>query len=360
MTSSTNLPVLVLKRNEDRRLGAGHVWVYSNEVDTRKTSLSGFEPGSLAAIQSASGKTLGIAYVNPHSLICARLLSRRPRTVIDSGFFERRLRSALSLRESLFADPCYRLVFGESDGLPGLVIDRYGTVLVVQITTAGMELVRDLLLEALERVLAPSGILLRNDSSVRTLEGLPLETEVIGEVPETVLLTEGGVQFEVPLGAGQKTGWFYDQRGNRLAMQKYVQGKQVLDTFSYVGAWGLQAAAAGAAGVSCVDASPVAQAFLEKNIAANGLGSKVRLENGDAFEVLKSLQDAGQRYDVVIVDPPAFIKRRKDIKTGEQGYGRINRLALKLLAPDGFLISCSCSMHLSAERLQHVLYQSAR
>jgi 23S rRNA (cytosine1962-C5)-methyltransferase len=358
--TSTNLPVLVLKRNEDRRLSAGHVWVYSNEVDTRKTALSGFEPGSLAVIQSATGKTLGVGYVNPHSLICARLLSRRPRSVIDGGFFERRLRSALSLRESLFAEPYYRLVFGESDGLPGLVIDRYGSVLVVQITTAGMEAVRELLLDALDRVLAPTGILLRNDSAVRTLEGLPLETAVLGEVPETVLLTEGGVQFEVPLGAGQKTGWFYDQRGNRHAMRKYVQGRQVLDVFSYVGAWGLQAAAAGAAGVCCVDSSPVAQAFMEKNIAANGLDGKVRLENGDAFAVLKAMQDAGQRFDVVIVDPPAFIKRRKDIKTGEQGYGRLNRLALKLLAPDGFLISCSCSMHLSAERLQHVLYQSAR
>ncbi len=359
MTSS-NLPVLVLKRNEDRRLAAGHLWVYSNEVDTRKTPLSGFEPGSLAVIQSAAGKTLGAGYVNPHSLICARLLTRRPRTVLDAGFFERRLRSALSLRESLYAQPYYRLVFGESDGLPGLVIDRYDAVLVVQITTAGMEAVRDLLLEVLDRVLAPTGILLRNDSSVRVLEGLPQETEVIGEVPETVQLTEGGVHFEVPLGTGQKTGWFYDQRCNRQAMHKYVQGRQVLDVFSYIGAWGLQAAAAGAAGVCCVDSSPVAQAFMEKNIATNNLDGKVRLENGDAFAVLKTLQDAGQRFGVVIVDPPAFIKRRKDIKTGEQGYGRLNRLALKLLAPDGFLISCSCSMHLSAERLQHILYQSAR
>ena len=358
--TSTNLPVLFLKRNEDRRLSAGHLWVYSNEVDTSKSPLSGFEPGSLAVIQSAAGKTLGAGYVNPRSLICARLLTRRPRAALDAGFFERRLRSALSLRESLFEQPYYRLVFGESDGLPGLVVDRYGTVLVVQITTAGMEAVRELLLEALDNILSPTGILLRNDSSVRVLEGLPQETQVIGEIPETVLLTEGGVQFEVPLGAGQKTGWFYDQRSNRQAMHKYVKDKQVLDVFSYIGAWGLQAAAAGAAGVCCVDSSPVAQAFMEKNIAANDLGDKVRLENGDAFDVLKALQDTDQRFDVVIVDPPAFIKRRKDIKTGEQGYGRLNRLALKLLAPDGILISCSCSMHLSEERLQHIVYQSAR
>ena len=358
--TSTNLPVLILKRNEQRRLAAGHLWIYSNEVDTRKTPLTGFEPGSLAAIQSAVGKTLGIGYVNPHSLICARLLTRRPRSVIDAAFYERRLRSALQLRESLFEHPNYRLVYGESDGLPGLVIDRYGDVLVVQMTTAGMEAVRDLLLDVLNRVLAPSGILLRNDTPVRALEGLSQEPEIIGDVPETVTLEEGGVQFEVPLAAGQKTGWFYDQRSNRLAMHKYIRNKRVLDVFSYIGAWGLQAAAAGASEVCCVDSSPVAQSFLEKNAAANGLVDKVRHETGDAFDVLKSMQEDKQRFDVVIVDPPAFIKRRKDIKTGEQGYARLNRLALQVLAPDGILISCSCSMHLAAERLQSILYQSAR
>ena len=358
--TSTNLPALILKRNEQRRLDAGHLWIYSNEVDTRKTPLTGFEPGSLAAIQSSVGKTLGIGYVNPHSLICARLLTRRPRSVIDAAFYERRLRSALQLRESLFEQANYRLVYGESDGLPGLVIDRYGDVLVVQITTAGMEAVRDLLLEVLHRVLAPSGIVLRNDTPVRALEGLSQEPEIIGDVPETVTLEEGGVQFEVPLAAGQKTGWFYDQRSNRLAMHKYVQNKRVLDVFSYIGAWGLQAAAAGASEVCCVDSSPVAQSFLEKNAAANGLVDKVRHETGDAFDVLKSMRENKQRFDVVIVDPPAFIKRRKDIKTGEQGYARLNRLAMQVLAPDGILISCSCSMHLAAERLQSILYQSAR
>jgi len=358
--TSTNLPVLMLKRNEQRRLDAGHLWIYSNEVDARKTPLSGFEPGSLVAIQSSVGKTLGIGYINPHSLICARLLTRRPRSVIDAAFYERRLRSALQLRESLFEHPNYRLVYGESDGLPGLVIDRYGDVLVVQITTAGMEAVRDLLLDVLNRVLAPSGILLRNDTPVRALEGLSQDPEIIGEVPETVTLEEGGVQFEVPLAAGQKTGWFYDQRSNRTAMHKYVRSKRVLDVFSYIGAWGLQAAAAGASEVCCVDSSPVAQSFLEKNAAANGLVDRVRHETGDAFDVLKSMQEEKQRFDVVIVDPPAFIKRRKDIKTGEQGYARLNRLALQVLAPDGILISCSCSMHLAAERLQSILYQSAR
>ena len=354
------LPVLTLRRNEERRLAAGHLWVYSNEVDTRKTPLSGFEPGSLAVIQSSVGKTLGSGFVNPHSLICARLLTRRPRTQIDAGFFERRLRSALQLRESLFDRSCYRLVYGESDGLPGLVVDRYGDVLVVQITTAGMEGVRDVLLAVLDKLLSPTAILLRNDTAMRALEGLSQEVEVIGELPESVFVEEGGVRFEVPLSAGQKTGWFYDQRSNRAAMHKYVVGKRVLDVFSYIGAWGLQAAAAGASEVCCVDAAPLAQTWVEKNAATNGLEARITQRHGDAFDVLKALREESQRYDVVIVDPPAFIKRRREIRAGEQGYAGINRLALQVLAADGILISCSCSMHLAESRLQKIVYQSAR
>jgi 23S rRNA (cytosine1962-C5)-methyltransferase len=358
--TSNNLPVLSLRRNEERRLAAGHLWVYSNEVDTRKTPLSGFEPGSLVVIQSAVGKTLGSGFVNPHSLICARLLTRRPRAQIDAAFFERRLRSALQLRESLFDRPCYRLVYGESDGLPGLVVDRYGDVLVVQITTAGMEAIRDMLLELLDKLFSPAGILLRNDTAVRALEGLSQDVEIMGEVPESVFVEEGGVRFEVPLSSGQKTGWFYDQRSNRAAMHKYVAGKRVLDVFSYIGAWGLQAAAAGASEVCCVDAAPLAQTYVERNAAANGLDARMMHRHGDAFDVLKALREESRRFDVVIVDPPAFIKRRKEIKAGEQGYARINKLALQVLAPDGILISCSCSMHLAEGRLQQIVYQSAR
>ena len=206
--TTTDLPVIMLKKNEDRRLRAGHLWVYSNEVDTGKTPLNGFEPGSLAVVQSATGQALGAAYVNPHSLICARVISRRPRTAIDAAFFERRVRSALALRESLFERPFYRMVFGESDGLPGLVVDRYDDVLVVQITTAGMERVRTPILEALQQVVAPAGILLLNDNPVRTLEGLDQVTEVIGTVPESVFLEEGGARFEVPLGGASPIAGF--------------------------------------------------------------------------------------------------------------------------------------------------------
>jgi len=357
--TSQNLPVLALKRNEDRRLRAGHLWVYSNEVDTRKTPLTAFAPGAAVVIQSATGKMLGAGYVNPHSLICARILSRRPRVLFDTAFFLRRLASALALREALYAAPCYRLAFGESDALPGLVIDRYGAVVVVQITTAGMEALREVILEALQQLLAPAGILLLNDTPVRALEGLPQVNEIIGSVPDSVELEEGGARFRVPLGSGQKTGWFYDQRSNRLAMHKYVRGKQVLDVFSYIGAWGIQAAVAGAAGVHCVDASAAALDGLQHNAVASGVSDRVRVTAGDAFEVLRGLHEDGQTWDVIVVDPPAFIKRRKDIKSGEQGYLRLNRLALQLLAPGGILISCSCSMHLAEARLQAIVHQAA-
>jgi len=208
-------------------------------------------------------------------------------------------------------------------------------------------------------VFDPAAIVLRNDSPVRLLEGLTQEVEVLGTVPDTVTVEEGGVSYSVPLLGGQKTGWFFDQRDNRRALHKYVPGRQVLDLFSYVGAWGLQAARAGAAAVTCVDTSGAALEQLQRSATDNGLQERVTARQGDVFAVLQSLQEAGRRFDVVVVDPPAFIKRRKDIRAGEQGYLRLNEQAMNLLVPGGILISCSCSMHLSAERLQQLLLQAA-
>jgi 23S rRNA (cytosine1962-C5)-methyltransferase len=357
---AATLPVLTLKKNEERRLLAGHLWVYSNEVDTRKTALSAFEPGAAVNIQSASGRSLGTGYINPHSLICARLMTRRAGAVFDEDFFAQRLQTALALREAFYRQPYYRLVYGEGDGLPGLIVDRYGEILVMQVTTAGMERCKAEILGALHRVLDIKGVLLRNDTPVRELEKLDSTVETLGEVPASVQLEEGGVRFEVSLGEGQKTGWFFDQRGNRLAMHKYVAGRRVLDVFSYIGAWGLQAARAGATEVCCVDSSAPARELLQRNAAANGLEARLQVEGGDAFEVIAALQAANRQFDVVMVDPPAFIKRRKDIPGGEGAYHRLNRQALQLLAPGGFLISSSCSMHLAAERLQQLLLKAAR
>ena len=352
---------LRLKKHEDRRLRAGHLWVFSNEVDTRATPLDGFEPGAAAEIQDASGKAIGTGYVNPHSLICARLVSRDPAHPLTPSLLVHRIKVALALRERLFAQPFYRLVYGESDGLPGVVVDRFDDLLVVQITTAGMELLREAIVAALQKVLSPSGVLLRNDGALRELEGLSCYTEVAaGTVPDQAQVWENGSVFAAPLQGGQKTGWYYDHRDNRARLARYVSGRRVLDVFSYIGAWGVQAAAAGAQQVLCVDSSAGALQQAADNAARNGVADRFGTVTGDAFEVLRGLRDERERFDVVILDPPAFIKRKKDAKEGVEAYRRLNELAMRVLSKDGILVSASCSYHLAAAELRRILQRSAR
>jgi 23S rRNA (cytosine1962-C5)-methyltransferase len=360
LKQSLTLAPLRLKKNEERRIRAGHLWVFSNEVDNAATPLTELQPGQQVALQTHTGKPLGNGYVNPNSLICARLVSRDPAYGLDKSLLVHRLNVALALREQLFRLPFYRLVYGESDQLPGLVVDRFGDVCVVQITTAGMEAVKDQVLEALQQVLRPAGILLRADSSVRKLEGLESYQDVLGVVPEQLLVEEHGLKFSVSLQQGQKTGWFYDQRMNRARLRRYVAGKRVLDVFSYVGAWGLQAASAGASEVMCVDSSPAAIDSIHANAAANGLDERVATLHGDAFEALSQLRAAQEKFDVVVLDPPAFIKRKKDAKAGEQAYHRLNQLGMQVLNKDGILVSASCSQHLAEAQLQKILLQSSR
>lgn len=355
------LSSLRLKKNADRRLKAGHLWLYSNEIDTEATPFKGLEAGRQVLVEAANGKALGVAYVNPHSLICARLVSRDPKQGLDRSLLVHRLNQALALRERLFAQPFYRLVNGEGDLLPGLVVDRFGDVLVVQLNTAGMQAVAEELLDALDKVLSPTTVVFRNDTSGRRQEGLELGIEVVrGELPETVLLEENGVRFAAPVLDGQKTGWFYDHRVNRAWLNGLVAGKRVLDLFSYVGGWGVQAAAHGAREVLCVDASGAALERVAENAALNGLHEQVAVGEGDAFEALAALKAEGEQFDVVILDPPAFIKKRKDIPNGERAYGRLNREAMRLLGRDGLLLSASCSMHLAPERLVEVVRGAVR
>ncbi len=354
------LAALRLKKNEERRIRAGHLWVYSNEVDTAATPLKSFEPGQQVQLLAHNGKSLGNAYVNPNSLICARLVSRDPQYVLDRSLLVHRLKVALSLRERLFDKPYYRLVYGETDQLPGLVIDRYNDICVVQITTAGMEAVKEQVLEALHKVLRPAGIVLRADSAVRKLEGLESYRENIGSVPDQVTVEEHGLSFSVSLQQGQKTGWFYDQRMNRARLGNYVSGKRVLDVFSYVGAWGLQAAAVGASEVLCVDSSGAAIDSIQANAASNHLADTVSTLQGDAFEALGQLRANQEKFDVVVLDPPAFIKRKKDAKAGEQAYHRLNQLGMQVLRKDGILVTASCSQHLSEMQFRKILLQSSR
>ncbi|WP_416138211.1 class I SAM-dependent rRNA methyltransferase [Halomonas sp. HK25] len=355
------LSSLRLKKHADRRLKAGHLWLYSNEIDTDATPLKGLEPGQQVVVEAANGKALGVAYVNPNSLICARLVSREPTQGLDRSLLVHRLNQALALRQRLFAAPYYRLVHGEGDLLPGLVIDRFGDTLVVQLNTAGMQAVLPELLDALDKVLSPTTVVLRNDTSGRRQEGLELGVEVVkGEVSEPVMLEENGVRFTAPVLDGQKTGWFYDHRVNRAWLNPLVAGKRVLDLFSYVGGWGVQAAASGASEVLCVDSSAAALERVAENAALNGLHEQVSVGEGDAFEALAALKADGEEFDVVILDPPAFIKKRKDIPNGERAYGKLNREAIRLLGRDGLLLSASCSMHLAPERLVDVVRGAVR
>jgi 23S rRNA (cytosine1962-C5)-methyltransferase len=355
------LASLRLNKNEDRRLRAGHVWIFSNEVDTKATPITQFEPGQRVLIEDSNGRPLGTGYVNPHPLICARLVSRDPQYILDQSLITHRLNIALSLRERLFDAPYYRLVFGDSDALPGLVVDRYGDVLVAQITTAGMERVKKEIVAALEKVLKPRAILWRNDAPIRELENLPLYVEnALGEVPETIALEENGTRFEVPLAGGQKTGWFYDQRMNHLRTRSYVKGLRVLDVFSYLGGFGVQAAHGGAESVTCIDSSQKAADFIKRNAELNGVGAQVNVVVDDAFDALQRLRTERERFDVVILDPPAFIKRKKDIKEGTEAYRRLNQMGMQVLAKDGILVSCSCSYHLERGELRDALLKASR
>jgi 23S rRNA (cytosine1962-C5)-methyltransferase len=351
---------LRLGRNEERRLQGGHLWVYSNEVNNAVTPLKAFAPGELALVESHGGKPMGVAYVNPHSLICARLIGHGNER-LDTALLVRRFKQALTLRERLFDVPFYRLVFGESDLLPGLVVDRFGAHLVVQLNTAGMDAAREAIVEALVQVLQPASIVLRNDSSMRVLENLEKEVVVAyGNPPDHVALIENGVKFLAPLHDGQKTGWFYDQRPNRAWLKKYVVGKRVLDVFSYIGGFGVQAAVFGAKEAWCVDRSAAALDLVKKSAELNGVAERMRCIEGDAFDVLKDLKDRGEQFDVVIVDPPAFIKRKKDISEGINAYRRINEAAMRLLGAEGYLLSGSCSMHLQRDELVDILRGASR
>jgi len=346
---------LYLKSREEKRLLAGHLWVYSNEIDTKKSPLARFKVGELVVIKSSNDRSLGIGYINPHNLLCARLLTKNEQ-LIDKSFFEQRIRQALILRECCFKQPFYRLVFGESDYLPGLIVDRFEDNLVVQITTWGMESFKPIIVDVLVSIFSPKSILLRNDSSGRELEGLPLNVEVAyGEPPQEIIMEENNSKFYLSLLTGQKTGWFYDQKLNRSRLKDYVNNKTVLDVCSYLGGWGIQAANFGARKVCCVDSSELAVNYIKRNIELNNLTSCVEAVRDDAFEALKKLLAQQNKFEVIILDPPAFIKKSKDLMNGVNAYLRLHELALRLLESNGILFTCSCSMHLSRNALLDII-----
>jgi 23S rRNA (cytosine1962-C5)-methyltransferase len=358
-TAGTALPLLVLKRREDLRIRAGHCWVFSNEVDTARTPLSGIEAGAAVRVVDHRERFLAHALCNPHALICARVMSRDESQPITAALFEQRLRSALALRERYVGGRHYRLVYGESDDLPGLVVDRYGDVLVGQIATLAMEQRRDVIEGALRAVLGPLLLVWKNDGGARDLESLPREVSATGgDLPASLEVIEAGLRFAVPLAEGQKTGWFYDQWSNRALLRTLLKpGARVLDVCSYVGGWAVSAMAAGASSAECVDSSALALEWAQRNAAANGVSLSAR--RGDAFEVLAAMAAEHRQFDVLIVDPPAFVKRSKDLPQGTAAYRKLTQLALRLAARDALLVSCSCSWHLPSEALPELLQSAA-
>jgi 23S rRNA (cytosine1962-C5)-methyltransferase len=353
------MKALILKKNEQRRLLAGHLWIYSNEIDTKLSPLKNFTEGEIVEIKTANGKVLGKGYVNPHTLLCARLLTSEAETEIDGAFFITKIKQALARREICFTKPFYRLIFGEGDLLPGLIVDRFNDTLVVQLNTAGMENLKEIIIKALIQVIKPQAILLRNNSSARTTEGLPSYIETAyGEPKDLVPLEEKGVTFNAAIKTGQKTGWFYDQRSNRAQLMPYIKNKNVLDVFSYSGAFGVTAAVHHAQHITCIDSSEPALKQLEQHAELNGVKNKITTICDDVFSALRDLQLAKKTFAVVILDPPAFIKKQKDIAAGNEAYIRLHRMALRVLQTNGILLTTSCSLHLSRDMLLGNLRQA--
>lgn len=348
--SAAKIPMIRLQNGRDKRARFGHPWVYSNEIDMTP-EVKALPAGTVVRLDAPSSEPLGVGLFNPRSLIAIRMLSRDPKAIIDQAFLADRLTKALALRDTLYAKPYYRLVHAEADGLPGLIIDRYGDVLVCQFNTAGMDRLREPLLAALDEVLAPKTVVLRNDSSAREQEGLAQGVEIAkGKLPSPLKLQENGATFFADLAEGQKTGWFYDQRENRAFMAGLAKGRRVLDVYSYAGGFAVQAALAGASEVIACDRSELALALAQKAAESNKVSSKFKTLKGEAFAELEKMQEAKESFGVVICDPPAFVKSQKDLATGSKGYRKIARLGANLVEPGGFLFVASCSHNMEPAR----------
>jgi 23S rRNA (cytosine1962-C5)-methyltransferase len=341
-------PLLRLNPGQERRLKSGHPWAFSNEI-RMKPEHRLMEPGAPVRLEGDDGWRFGTFMFNPHSLIAARLLDRDPASVIDADFIARRIASAAALRARVTDTPFHRLVHAEADRLPGLVVDRYGDVAVLQANTAGMDRLTDEIVATLTSTLKLRAVVARNDSPVRAHEGLKEDVALLYGSAASSVVEEGGVSFPVDPLSGQKTGWFFDQRPNRDRMAALAHGARVLDVFCHVGAFGLRCAAAGAAEVTLVDSSAPALEQARSAAERNGLAPRVNQRRGDAFDVMTELAQAGERFDIVICDPPAFAKSRKDQAAGLRAYNRMARLAAPLVSPGGFLLVASCSHHAPPE-----------
>lgn len=346
-----------LKPGEQDRLLAGHPWIYRNEVDGWPPSL---EPGDLVDVVDSRGRFLGRGYVNPHSNIAIRLFGR-DRTPIDENFFLTRIRRAQAWREKMLGErSAYRVVHAEADGLPGLIVDRYGDALAIQVLTAGMDRRRDLILKAIVEVLQPRAIVARNDSPMREREGLARERGVLwGALPPELVVQVNGLTVAVDLLEGQKTGLFLDQLDNYRLVERLADGAEVLDCFCYTGLWGLHAARHGAAHVTGLDQSAPAIARARVLAERNGLAERCSYHAGNVFDELKERDRRRESFDLIVLDPPAFVKTRARLPEAIAGYKEINLRSMRLLRAGGCLITCSCSHHLTAEQFRRLLQDAA-
>ena len=351
-----------LRGGREERIESGHLWVYEGEIGLVEGRP---QAGDIVDVCTPRGRFLGRGYFNPQSKIRVRILTRQEEP-IDERFLGRRLEAAIALRERVVSGTnAYRLVFGEGDLLPGLIVDRYGDVLVMQTLTAGMERRRDVLVELLVALLeertGAGTVYLRNDARSRTLEGLPLYRQFArGESATQIEIQEGPARFLVDIATGQKTGWFCDQRENRLAIGPFARGARVLDAFCYAGAFGIHAALGGAASMLGLDASPEAVAAAHAHAEMNGVGGRCLYQEGDAFDAMRELAQSGERFDLIVLDPPAFARSRHAVPKALAGYKEINLSGLRLLRPEGFLVSCSCSWHVDEQTMWLTLLEAAR
>ena len=339
-------PVIRIQPGRHKRVRGGHPWVYSNEIEMTREAKA-LEPGSIVTLFDANDGPVGTAMFNPRPLISARLLTTDAHTEIDADWFSDRFARAIALRDRLFDRPFYRLIHAEADGLPGLIVDRYGSICVVQLNTAGMDNLAPAIVDALQAVLSPTGIVLQRDGNARRQEGMDdAPPQIIGDIPSPAEVIENGVTFLADLSGGQKTGWFFDHRENRARVAALSKGRRVADVYSYLGGFGLQAAAAGAAEVLCVDRSQPALDLALKAAANANLDAICRFEKAEAFSALEALANDAMTFDIVVSDPPAFVKSKKDLKPGARGYRKLARLSASIVAPDGILCIASCSHHM--------------
>lgn len=354
---------VTLKKGEGRIVKAGGMWIYDNEIES---IMGTFENGDLVTVHDFDGYFMGYGFINMHSKIRVRLMSRRKENIIDEVFLERRIRNAWEYRKSVCDTECCRLIFGEADFLPGLVVDKFSDVLVVESLALGIDRLKPTILDILKRVLAEDdirirGIYERSDAKVREQEGMERLKGFIGEPFDTrVEITENGVRYLVDVKDGQKTGFFLDQKYNRLAVQRLCRGKKVLDCFTHTGSFALNAAVAGASSVLGVDASELGCRQAEENARLNGVEDRVVFQCADVFELLPRLEQQGELYDVVILDPPAFTKSRNSVKNAVKGYREINLRGMRLIKDGGFLATCSCSHFMEPELFAKTIREAAK